>query len=131
MSVSTGSESSSIDGSINDSFESSSPDPAIMFSPSPAESRDISFDATIPRNRQEPAVKTMKEETTEYSFHVEKNIYNFDESVDTDERSKSNILDKLGAVDSIPNCNKISSILSDLGYPSVQIVSSDIDPATR
>lgn len=120
---------SSFDGSLNESYESEAPDPALMFVPSPSSMQDVSLGATLPRLRKEEAVKTMDSYAhDEYSIEQS---YGLDESGDSEDRSRSNILDHLGAVDSIPNCNKVSSILSGMGFPSVQIVSSDIDPSTR
>jgi hypothetical protein len=124
---------SSFDGSLNESYDSEAPDPAIMFAPSPESSRDISLGATLPMHRnQNDAVKTLhpanydNEEEHEEAYEYEPN-----ESADSGDQSRSNILDHLGAVDSIPHCNKVSSFLSQMGYPSVQIVSSDIDSNTR
>jgi hypothetical protein len=124
---------SSFDGSLNESYDSEAPDPAIMFAPSPDNTGDISFGATLPMHRsQNDAIKTLP--TTSYNRdeeHEEDYEYGLNESADSGEQSRSNILDHLGAVDSIPHCNKVSSFLSQMGYPSVQIVSSDIDSNTR
>lgn len=120
---------SSFDGSLNESYESEAPDPALMFAPSPASTQDFSLGATLPIHRRDEAVKIMYSQS--YENHTDEHSYGLDESGGSDDRSTSNILDNLGAVDSIPNCNKVSSILSGMGFPSVQIVSSDIDPSTR
>lgn len=122
---------SSLDGSLNDT-SSSGADPEIMFAPSPERgsgNHGIGLDETLPRFRNDAAVKTVNE--GEYYSSVPSDVeYDVGDSHET-EQSRSGILKRLGMVDSIPHCNKISSMLSDMGYPSIQIVSSDIDQSTR
>jgi hypothetical protein len=116
---------SSLDGSLYESFASEAPEPAITIPASP------DFDSTFPRNRKSnPAVKTMHL-GMDHSMEQIDSENAVDQSAETDERSRSNILDHLGMVDSIPHCNKISSMLREAGYANVQILNSDIDPATR
>lgn len=121
---------SSLDGSLNESYESEVPDPAIMFAPSPQSFQD-SLSATVPVHRDHDAIKVTSSSNFERFDQEDTYDYGLEDSADSDNRSRSNILDRLGAVDSIPNCNKVSALLSGLGFPNVQIVSSDIDPNSR
>jgi hypothetical protein len=117
---------SSLDGSLYESFASEAPEPAINVPASP------DFDTTLPRNRQtHSAVKTLQLGAMDSSLDQIDREHCMNQSAVTDERSRSNILDHLGMVDSIPHCNKISSMLREAGYANVQILNSDIDPSTR
>lgn len=66
------------------------------------------------------------------AFKQDEDVLDYgDNKFEQNDYSDSFHLSRLGVADSIPNCNKISALLSNMGFSSMSILSSDIDPSTR
>lgn len=66
------------------------------------------------------------------AFKQDEDVLDYgDNEFEQNDYSDSFHLSRLGVADSIPNCNKISALLSNMGFSSMSILSSDIDPSTR
>ena len=141
---------SSLDGSLNeDSYTSGTPEPALNLPHSPESVFNMDFSATVPRLR-DSTNKLFGQQFEAEPHHFDQNepeeVYESDyeeaDSVRLDDAHASNftqdisesfhlnVSTDLASTPILSNCNKISSFLSENGYDSVNLLSSDIDRKT-
>lgn len=142
---------SSLDGSLNeDSYTSGTPEPAINLPNSPESMFNMDFSATVPRLRDSTSKlfgQQFEEDPRQSNHYGHSDVYESDyeesESVqqndahtagsiteDVSESFHLNVSTDLASTPILSNCNKISSFLSENGYDSVNLLSSDIDRKT-
>lgn len=130
--MSCDSSESSLDGSLNKSQTSGTSEPAVFIS-SPTDSVfNMDFGNTSKMSKslgredvQDTSVHDMfyEEYPTESHHEMEFTSSSFQKSFSRDPAS---IL-----ADVLPQCNKISSFLNEQGFPSVNLISSDVDLDTQ
>lgn len=140
---------SSLDGSLNeDSYTSGTPEPALNLPQSPESVFNMDFSATVPtlRDSTNKLFGQQLEDKSHHSNNEPEEVYESDydesESVqlgdahatnftsDISESFHLNVSTDLANTPILSNCNKISSFLSENGYDSVNLLSSDIDRKT-
>lgn len=139
---------STMDGSLDGSYESGTPEPAVQLPDSPDGLFNMDFSATVPRHINQNYEFPVREERKQQYYNDKKGYEdevhenNFEESsqhnhtaehshvFDSEDISQSfhlNVSTDLAGAPVLSTCNKISSFLSENGYPSVKLLSSDID----
>lgn len=130
-------EESSMDGSLNDTNTSGTPAEPAVFIGSPSDSifnmdfQDFGNTTKTSQSAPQHAHGHVLDAFDDYAEIVSEE-YQQGQDLSSSSYQLSNSRDPASVIaDVLPQCNKISSFLSEHGFPSVNLISSDVDAETQ